>query len=35
MRDCREANIGKEHDKNRVFDKNIKVPTREELKAQG
>ncbi len=26
MRDCREANIGKEHSKNYVFDKNADVP---------
>jgi len=26
MRDCRETNIGKEHSKNYVFDKNAKVP---------
>lgn len=33
MRDCRETNIGKEHDINNIFDKNAKVPTRAELKA--
>lgn len=26
MRDCRETNIGKEHSKNHVFDKNAKIP---------
>lgn len=31
MRDCRETNIGKEHDINNLFDKNMKVPTREEI----
>jgi hypothetical protein len=34
MRDCRETNIGREHDKNHVFDKNANIPTREELKTQ-
>jgi hypothetical protein len=32
MRDCRETNIGKEHDKSHLFDRNAKIPTREELK---
>lgn len=31
MRDCREANIGREHSKNYIFDKNADVPTRTEL----
>lgn len=31
MRDCRETNIGKEHDKSHVFDKKADIPTREEL----
>ena len=34
MRDCRETNIGKEHSKNYLFDKTIKIPTREELEAK-
>lgn len=34
MRDCRETNIGKEHNKNHMFDKAAEVPTREELKAK-
>ena len=29
MRDCREANIGKEHSKNYIFDKSSNVPIRE------
>lgn len=28
MRDCRETNIGKEHSKNHIFDKNAKVELR-------
>jgi len=28
MRDCREANIGKEHSKNYIFDKSANVSTR-------
>ncbi|MCD7771079.1 MAG: hypothetical protein LUH23_03190 [Oscillospiraceae bacterium] len=32
MRDCRETNIGREHDKNHIFDKTAEVKTREELK---
>lgn len=32
MRDCRETNIGKEHDINNIFDKTAEVPTREELR---
>lgn len=28
MRDCREANIGKEHSKNYIFDKSADVPVR-------
>ncbi len=28
MRDCRETNIGKEHSKNHIFDKNADVPAR-------
>lgn len=31
MRDCRETNIGKEHDRTYFFNKNAKIPTREEL----
>lgn len=34
MRDCRETNIGREHNKNHIFDKNADVLTREELRAQ-
>lgn len=34
MRDCRETNIGREHDKNHIFDKDAKVLTREEANAQ-
>lgn len=34
MRDCRQTNIEREYDVNYLFDKNVKVPTREELKAQ-
>ncbi|MCD8039092.1 MAG: hypothetical protein LUE96_08425 [Lachnospiraceae bacterium] len=34
MRDCREANIGKEHSRNHMFDKDAKVPTRKEAKAR-
>ena len=34
MRDCRETDIGKEHDKNHLFDKSAKVPARDELNAQ-
>lgn len=34
MRDCRETNIGKEHNKNHMFDKEAEVPTREEIKAK-
>lgn len=34
MRDCRETNIGKEHSKNYLFDKTIKIPAREELAAK-
>ena len=33
MRDCRETNIRRAHDKNHLFDKSVKVPTREELNA--
>lgn len=33
MRDCREANIGKEHNKNHIFDKTANIPTREEKRA--
>lgn len=33
MRDCRETNIGREHNQNHIFDKNADIPTREELKA--
>ena len=29
MRDCRETNIGKEHNKNYLFDKKINIPTRD------
>lgn len=35
MRDCRETNIDKEHDKSHVFDKNAHIPTGEELKYFG
>ena len=31
MRDCRETNIGKEHSKNHIFNKDADVPVREEL----
>ena len=34
MRDCRETNIGKEHSKNYLFDKTVKIPTREELETK-
>ena len=34
MRDCRESNIGKEHNLNFMFDKEALVATREETKAQ-
>ncbi len=30
MRDCRETNIGREHSKNHIFDKNADVPARED-----
>lgn len=30
MRDCREANIGREHSKNYIFDKNADVDTKAE-----
>lgn len=33
MRDCRQANIGRQHSLNYIFRKNAKVPTREELNA--
>jgi virulence-associated protein VapD len=33
MRDCKETNIGKEFDKNVLFDKSANVPTRAELQA--
>ena len=33
MRDCRETNIGKEHNRNILFDKSANVPTRAELQA--
>lgn len=33
MRDCRQANIGRQHSLNYIFSKNAKVPTREELNA--
>ena len=29
MRDCREANISKEHSKNHIFNKNASVPARQ------
>lgn len=29
MRDCREANIGREHSKNYLFDKNADIPARQ------
>lgn len=29
MRDCREANISKEHSKNYIFDKNADIPVKE------
>lgn len=31
MRDCRETNIGKEHNKSHIFDKTAQIPTREQL----
>lgn len=31
MRDCRETNIGKEHSKNILFDKNANIPKRSEV----
>ncbi len=31
MRDCREANIGKEHSKNYIFDKSANIPIRNNL----
>lgn len=31
MRDCREANIGKEHSKNYIFDKDADVSARKEV----
>lgn len=31
MRDCRETNIGREHSKNYIFDKNADIPVRNEL----
>lgn len=34
MRDCRETNIGREHNKNHIFNKDVKVLTREEMNAQ-
>ena len=34
MRDCRETNIGKEHDINNLFNKDADVPTRAELKEE-
>lgn len=34
MRDCRESNIGKEHNLNYMFDKDAEVLTREELNKQ-
>lgn len=34
MRDCRETNIGREHDKKHIFDKDAEVLTREELNKQ-
>lgn len=34
MRDCRETNIGKEHSKNHIFDKNANVSAREESKRE-
>ena len=34
MRDCRETNIGRSHDKNRLFNQDATIPTREELKSQ-
>lgn len=29
MRDCRETNIGREHNKNHIFNKEAKIPARE------
>lgn len=34
MRDCRETNIGREHDLNHMFDKDMELTTKEELKSQ-
>ncbi len=34
MRDCRETNIGQTHNRNSLFNENIDIPTREELKSQ-
>lgn len=34
MRDCRESNIGKEHNLNYMFDKEAEVKMREEIKAE-
>ena len=34
MRDCKEANVGNQYDRNLMFDKNADIPTREELLAQ-
>lgn len=34
MRDCRETDIGREHSKNYLFDKTVKIPTREELETK-
>lgn len=32
MRDCRETEVGKEFERNYLFDKTVSIPTREELK---
>lgn len=34
MRDCRETNIGKEYDINSIFDKTVKIQSREEVQEQ-
>lgn len=34
MRDCRETNIGREHSKNYIFDKEADIPAREHRKRQ-
>ena len=34
MRDCRQTNIGKEHSQNHLFDREISLPARAEIKAK-